>query len=66
MAKSDQRLSHIRVKYEPNRRSERCLETLYEQLSPVKSRSIPCEGKASPAKDIAGNSMRKKAGINHE
>ena len=66
MAKSDQRLLHIRVKYEPNRLSERCLETLYEQLSPVKPRPIPREDKASPDKDIPDSPMRKKGGVNHE
>lgn len=62
MAKSDQRLLHIRVKYEPNRLSERCLESLYEQLSPIQSRSIPSDKDASPDRNLSDHPVKKQRG----
>ena len=62
MAKSDQRLLHIRVKYEPNRLSERCLESLYEQLSPIQSRSISSAKDTSPDRKPCDPPVKKQRG----
>jgi hypothetical protein len=42
MTKPRQRSLHVRVEHEPNRFSYDCLERIYEQLHPTKSRkAIP-------------------------
>ena len=45
MKKPRQRSMRVRVEYEPNRFSGECLEKIYEQLHPIKSRA------ATPGKD---------------
>lgn len=40
MNKPHQRSLRIRVEHEPNRFSDDCLERIYEQLHPTKSRKV--------------------------
>ena len=40
MNKPRQRSLRVRVEHEPNRYSDDCLERIYEQLHPTKSREI--------------------------
>jgi hypothetical protein len=40
MNKRHQRSLRIRVEHEPNRYSDDCLERIYEQLHPTKSREV--------------------------
>ena len=40
MKKPRQRSLRVRVEYEPNRFSDECLERIYEQLHPTKSRAV--------------------------
>lgn len=40
MKKPRQQLLRVRVDYEPNRFSGNCLEKIYEQLNPTKSREV--------------------------
>ncbi len=40
MNKSRQRALRIRVEHEPNRFSDDCLERIYEELHPAKSRKV--------------------------
>jgi len=40
MNKSRQRSLRIRVEHEPNRFSDDCLERIYEELHPTKSRKV--------------------------
>ncbi|MGB5180301.1 MAG: hypothetical protein WBP44_16420 [Gammaproteobacteria bacterium] len=40
MNKPRQRSLRVRVEYEPNRFSDDCLERIYEQLHPTKSRKV--------------------------
>jgi len=40
MTKPRQRSLRVRVEHEPNRFSDDCLETIYEQLHPTKSRKV--------------------------
>ncbi len=40
MNKPRQRSLRVRVEYEPNRFSGECLEKIYEQLHPTKSRAV--------------------------
>ena len=40
MKKPRQRSLRIRVEHEPNRFSDDCLERIYEQLHPTKSRKV--------------------------
>ena len=40
MKKPRQRSLRIRVEHEPNRFSDDCLERIYEQLHPTKSREV--------------------------
>ncbi len=40
MNKPRQRSLRVRVEHEPNRFSEDCLERIYEQLHPTKSRAV--------------------------
>ena len=40
MNKPRQRSLRVRVKYEPNRFSDECLERIYEQLQPTNSREM--------------------------
>ena len=40
MNKPRQRSLRVRVEHEPNRFSDECLERIYEQLHPIKSREV--------------------------
>ncbi len=40
MTKPRQRSLRVRVEHEPNRFSAECLESIYEQLHPTKSRKV--------------------------
>ncbi len=40
MTKPRQRSLRVRVEHEPNRFSDDCLERIYEQLHPTKSRKV--------------------------
>jgi len=58
MNKPRQRSLRVRVEYEPNRFSDDCLERIYEQLHPTKSRKVrPDNNKqdeVEPQKDKGG------------
>lgn len=59
MNKPHQRSLRVRVEHEPNRYSDDCLERIYEQLHPTKSREVtPAknnkQGEVGPQKDKGG------------
>ena len=59
MMKPRQRSLRVRVEYEPNRFSDECLERIYEQLHPTKSRPVTPDkdnkpGEVEPQKGKGG------------
>ena len=59
MNKPRQRSLRVRVEYEPNRFSDDCLERIYEQLHPTKSREVAPDknkkqGEVEPQKGKGG------------
>ena len=59
MNKPRQRSLRVRVECEPNRFSDECLEKIYEQLHPTRSRAVPSDkdnkqGKVEPQKGKGG------------
>lgn len=59
MNKPRQRSLRVRVEHEPNRFSNECLERIYEQLHPTKSREVTPDnnnkqGEVEPQKDKRG------------
>ncbi len=59
MNKPRQRSLRVRVEYEPNRFSDDCLERIYEQLHPTKSRKVTPDknnkqDEVEPQKDKGG------------
>ena len=59
MKKSHQRSLRVRVEHEPNRFSDGCLERIYEQLHPTKSREVTPDknnkqGEGEPQKGKGG------------
>lgn len=59
MNKPRQRSLRVRVEYEPNRFSDDCLERIYEQIHPTKSRKVTPDNnnkqdKVEPQKDKEG------------
>ena len=59
MKKPRQRSLRIRVEHEPNRFSDDCLERIYEQLHPTKSRKVTPDknnkqDEVEPQKDKGG------------
>lgn len=49
MNKPRQRSLRVRVEHEPNRFSDDCLERIYEQLHPTKSRKVTPDNKRGEA-----------------
>ena len=59
MNKPRQRSLRVRVEHEPNRFSDECLEKIYEQLHPTKSREVTPDkdnkpGEVEPQKGKGG------------
>ena len=59
MKKPRQRSLRVRVEHEPNRFSDDCLERIYEQLHPTKSRAVTPDknnkpGEVEPQKGKGG------------
>jgi hypothetical protein len=59
MKKPRQRSLRVRVEHEPNRFSDECLERIYEQLHPTKSRAVTPDkdnkpGEVEPQKGKGG------------
>ena len=59
MNKPRQRSLRVRVEHEPNRFSDECLEKIYEQLHPTKSRAVTPDkdnkqGEVEPQKGKGG------------
>ena len=59
MNKPRQRSLRVRVEHEPNRFSNECLERIYEQLHPTKSREVTLDknnkqGEVEPQKGKGG------------
>ena len=59
MTKPRQRSLRVRVEHEPNRFSDDCLERIYEQLHPTKSRKVAPDknskqGEVKPQKGKGG------------
>lgn len=59
MSKPRRRPLHVRVEHEPNRFSDDCLERIYEQLHPTKSRKVTPDknntpGEVEPQKGTGG------------
>jgi len=59
MKKPRQRSLRVRVEHEPNRLSDDCLERIYEQLHPTKSRAVTPDknnkpGEVEPQKGKGG------------
>ena len=59
MTKPRQQPLHVRVEHEPNRFSGDCLEAIYEQLHPTKSRKVTTDkdnkqSEAEPQKGKGG------------
>jgi hypothetical protein len=59
MNKPRQRSLRVRVEHEPNRFTDDCLERIYEQLHPTKSRKVTPDknnkqGKVEPQKGNGG------------